>query len=253
MKQIKNRNVSHWVLGALMASIGYMSVGSHDAHAQSSTSDETTLAEIKQINNEISRLNALTAKAEQRLKLLQAENMIDQALREGKAKIVNESEKSAEPDSPAPDVALITGSGSALRAVMRYRNGTSDEVWIGKRLPGGYTVYSISSSSVRLKDKHGKIIVAGVAAPIPESRRSANRDEHNAQTTPGNFPRGPMPMGSQPTMMPPQSASPPPAPMSPAPVGPGGGPGAQIQQAPGPNGMPANTPGRPDPMATNPA
>ncbi|MGE4531404.1 MAG: type IV pilus biogenesis protein PilP [Acidithiobacillus sp.] len=173
----------------------------------------SALSEIETINGQIIRLKALTAQAEERLKLLRAQNQIEQELRQGRQAAVSSEVTAQGPIEQAPQVALISGSGSSLRAVLRYANGSSDEAWVGKQLAGGYVVYSITSRQVRLKAPDGKIIVAGTASPTPEAGRepTARQPSSTQQapfTTPGVFPRGAMEQSVPPSAPPVQPLTP---------------------------------------------
>lgn len=155
----------------------------------------TTLDEIESIHSEISRLKALTSQAEERLKLIRAQNQITQEEKQAQRANQDDLAGPGRQVQAPPEVALISGHGNSLRAVLRFEGGYSDEVWVGKPLPGGYVVQSISSREVRLKTREGKVIVAGTAAPTPKGNAGPNGlggpvGGTNSMTTPGAFPRG---------------------------------------------------------------
>lgn len=201
-------------LGGYGVSAGAQASEPQTAQPSSTVGESVTLREIEQINGEVTRLKALTAQAEERLKLLRAQNQIEQELRQGKQAAGHYDTTAQGPMEPAPQVALISGSGASLRAVLRYPNGSSDEAWVGKQLPGGYVVHSITSRQVRLRTPKGQVIVAGTASPTPETKRSSTPQAPSMgspmaplpPTTPGAFPRGainpmmPSPMPPEPSM-----------------------------------------------------
>lgn len=192
------KNMKHHSTRLAVLALGVLGATSliKDVRAQAEEPQvATTLLEIEQINSEITRLKALTTQAEERVKLLRAQNQIEQEIRQGR-QAAGEIEHTKASLEAAPLVALISGQGPNLRAVFRYANGTSDEAWVGKQLAGGYVVQSITSRQVRLRTPEGKVIVAGTASPIPPTPEGPKSvSGHTASTTPGAFPRGAMSPG----------------------------------------------------------
>lgn len=203
MKSIKFAAVASIGFATAVLNVGALAQETANTEAPDVVSVNGSVQEIQQINNEISKLNALTAEAEQRLKYLRAQNQIEQEQRQAKGLLQpNPATPTSSPRAvPAPEVALITGQGTQLRALMRYANGSSDEVWVGKRLPGGYIVHSISSQQVRLRSPEGNVFVAGAAAPIVTNDMGRGTNTYGAPGMPGPMAPG-MPGPSQPMPMP---------------------------------------------------